>query len=87
MHCPTLRTKKGSWRNIAFTLKTPAQRKMSEMASLEKSRNSLQTGGWRRASFHASLWPESGHADLVSEVDTLGNDWIRLKHLAGLVCK
>jgi hypothetical protein len=28
---------------------------MSEMASLEKSRNSPQTGGWRRASFHASL--------------------------------
>jgi hypothetical protein len=25
------------------------------MASLEKSRNSLQTGGWRKASFHASL--------------------------------
>jgi hypothetical protein len=27
----------------------------SAMASLEKSRNSLQTGSWRRASFHASL--------------------------------
>jgi hypothetical protein len=27
----------------------------SEMASFEKSRNSLQTGGWRRASFHPSL--------------------------------
>jgi hypothetical protein len=39
---------------------------MSAMASLEKSRNSLQTGGWRRASFHASLWPESGLADLVT---------------------
>jgi hypothetical protein len=41
---------------------------MSEMASLEKSRNSPQTGGCRRASFHASLWPESGHADLVTEI-------------------
>ena len=29
--------------------------RMSEIASLEKSRNSLQTGGWRGASFHASL--------------------------------
>jgi hypothetical protein len=26
---------------------------LSVMASLEKSRNPLQTGGWRRASFHA----------------------------------
>jgi hypothetical protein len=39
-------------RKIAITLKTPS---MSEMASLEKSRNSMQTGGWRKASFHASL--------------------------------
>jgi hypothetical protein len=30
-------------------------RVLSVMASLEKSRNSLQTGGWRRSSFHASL--------------------------------
>ena len=28
---------------------------LSVMASLEKSRNPLQTGGWGRASFHASL--------------------------------
>jgi hypothetical protein len=40
------------WRKISITLKTPS---MSAMASLEKSRNSLQTGGCRRASFHASL--------------------------------
>jgi hypothetical protein len=36
------------------------------MASLEKSRNSLRTGGRRRASFRASLGPESGHADLLT---------------------
>jgi hypothetical protein len=42
----------GKWRNIPITLKTPS---ISEMASLEKSRNSLQTGDWRKASFHASL--------------------------------
>jgi hypothetical protein len=28
---------------------------MSEMASLEKSGTSIQTGGWHRTSFHASL--------------------------------
>src|SRR5579864_309304 len=28
---------------------------LSVMASLEKSRNPVRTGGWRRASFHASL--------------------------------
>jgi hypothetical protein len=44
--------RKGCWRNISITLKTPST---SEMTSLEKSRNSLQTGGWRRASFHGSL--------------------------------
>jgi hypothetical protein len=38
------------------------------MASLEKSPNSLQTDGWHGASFHASLLPESGHADLVEMV-------------------
>jgi hypothetical protein len=29
--------------------------RMSVIASLEKSRNSLQTGGWHETSFHASL--------------------------------
>jgi len=37
-----------SWRNIPITLKTPS---MSAMASLEKSRNSLQTGVGAEALF------------------------------------
>jgi hypothetical protein len=41
--------------NRPFHSKPPVLRVLSEMASLEKSRNSLRTGGWRRASFHASL--------------------------------
>jgi hypothetical protein len=36
------------------------------MASPEESRNSLQTDGWRWTSFHASLWPDSGHAEPVN---------------------
>ena len=43
--------------------------RMSVIASPEKSRNSLQTGGWHETSFHASLWPDSGHADLISSVE------------------
>jgi hypothetical protein len=37
------------------SIPTIDRRSKRVMASLEKSRNSLQTGGWRRASFHASL--------------------------------
>jgi hypothetical protein len=35
--------------------KANKRRKSGENASLEKSRNSLQTGGWHETSFHASL--------------------------------
>ena len=37
---------------------------------LKKSRNCLQTDGWHGTSFHASLCPDSVHADLISSIDT-----------------
>ena len=68
---------------------TSGLRSKRVMAYFEKSRNSMRTGGWRRASFHASLWPGSGHADLVTAalIRSLASRPVKSdRSIAGIAC-